>query len=260
MWFGNVWSKVSRKCELAYLKQITRAFGISSSLTRSLFLEENVDSVELHVVRDHALHVGCVQSSLELGFGQRLNNQIVLVVGVVVVVELQNVAQGILRVLKRLADVVEVELLHTLEDVSRHLCALIGERGTVVDGLDWSFGGKLAEKLVRVNANAVFLGQLLEDSALVEALVDHLHHGGVLLLANLTPCELVQHVGKSVEDAFEAEDLVLTLSVDRTWIIVDFFKASRVSESLDQHALEVADKLRFVDSVVSVDQDGELQG
>ena len=82
---------------------------------------------------------------------------------------------------------------------------LLAERG---------LSSELAKKLVRVNSDAVLLVQLLKDSALVEALVDHLHHCRVLLLANLASSELVQHVGDRIKDTLEAENAVFILSVD----------------------------------------------
>ena len=67
--------------------------------------------------------------------------------------------------------------------------------------------------------------ELLEDCALVEALIDHFHVVRVRPLADSTSGELVQHKGHSIEYTFEAEDPIGVLRVDRARIIVDFLEA-----------------------------------
>jgi len=100
--------------------------------------------------------------------------------------------------------------------------------------------------------------QLLEDGALVEALVDHAHLRRVWLLTDLAPRKLVQHVGKRVKNSLKVENLILT-PTNRCRIVVNFFKASRISEPVDEHGLEVAHELRLVNRVVAVDQNRELE-
>ena len=191
---------------------------------KSFSLHEDVDSIELHVGRDHVRQVSLFDLLLDHGLGGVADDQIVAVVREVVVVEHQDVCKSILSVLKGHVLVVEVELLDASKDILEHLGEL--GRALAANRLDWHEGREVAEKLVGVKANAVFLEESLKDSALVDDTIDHLHHLGVRSLADGTSGELVQDVGKGVKNTSETEDFVLTFSVDRARIIVDFFKAS----------------------------------
>ena len=191
---------------------------------KSFSLHEDVDSIELHVGRDHVRQVSFLDLLLDHGLGGVADDQIVAVVREVVVVEHQNVGKSILSVLKGHVLVIEIELLDASKDILEHLGEL--GRALAANRLDWHEGREVAEKLVGVKANAVFLEESLKDSALVDDTIDHLHHLGVRGLADGTSGELVQDVGEGVKNTSETEDFVLAFSVDRARIIVDFSKAS----------------------------------
>ena len=93
----------------------------SSKYDFSLLLLKDVDCVELHVIGDDSLREGSIQGSLDLGLRQDSDLQVVAVVSVVVIVELQDVDESVLSVLEGLADMVEIELLDAVQDVSQRL-------------------------------------------------------------------------------------------------------------------------------------------
>lgn len=120
---------------------------------------KDVNRVQLHVIRDNTLREGSIQGSFHLGLGQDRNLQIVAVVRVVIIVELQDVDECVLSVLKSLANVVQIELLDAVQDVSERLGALIRE--STVDRLNRDQSSEVAEKLVGVEADVILLVEFL---------------------------------------------------------------------------------------------------
>ena len=102
--------------------------------------------------------------------------------------------------------------------------------------------------------------ELFEDCALVDALIDHFHVVRVRALADSTSGELVQHEGESIEYTFEAEDPIGVLRVDWAWIIVNFLEAGRIGQSFNEEVLERGDEFALVNGVVTVDENGKLEG
>ena len=89
-----------------------------------------------------------VESGLDHRLGHSLDFNSFSVVDIVVVVDLEDVEEGILSVLQSLP-VIEVELLDARKNVANHFSRFICEGSLLtVDGLDRYQGRKLAEKLV----------------------------------------------------------------------------------------------------------------
>ena len=134
--------------------------------------------------------MGQIDGSFGHLLGEHLNLDTVTEVNVVVVVEVQDVLQGVLRVLQSHANLVQVELLDALEEVTNHFCALRCQLPTGTR-LDWHDRCKVAQVFVRCERDGVLFEQSLEDGAAVDGLENHFHVVRVSSLAEGPSGEVV---------------------------------------------------------------------